>query len=110
MEFTQNDWGQCDIINKSKILAKRGWYKIHDIIQTKYQKYPSNTILKRANVLDKVNKLPYGRLLNMPSHDAYSITMHLRTMSLVETNHKHKEYNSNNITNMRVRKKPCRWP
>ena len=58
MESTQNDWGQCDIINKTKILAKRGSDKIHDIIQTKYQKNPSNTILKHANVLDKVNKLP----------------------------------------------------
>ena len=59
MEFTQNDWGQCDIINKTKILTKRGSDKVHDIIPTKYQKYPSDTILKHANVLSKSNKLPY---------------------------------------------------
>ena len=50
MEFTQNDWGQRDIANKTKILTKRGSDKIHDVILTKYQKYPSNTILKHASV------------------------------------------------------------
>ena len=57
MEFTQNEWGKRDTINKTKVLIKQGPDKIHDIIQTKYKKYPSNTILKYANVLAKVNKL-----------------------------------------------------
>ena len=56
MELTQNDWGQRDTINKTKILTKQGSDKIHDVIPTKYQKYPSNKILKHANVLAKVNK------------------------------------------------------
>ena len=38
-------------------------------IPKKYQKYPSTTILKFENVLDKVNKLPYMCLLNMTPHD-----------------------------------------
>ena len=41
MEFTQNDWGQRDIINKIKILTKLGTDTIHAVISTKYQKYPS---------------------------------------------------------------------
>ena len=45
MEFMQNDWGRRDIINIIKILTKRGSDKIHDAISTKYQKYPSNTII-----------------------------------------------------------------
>ena len=58
MEFTQNDWNQCDIINKIVMLTK--WVKdtIHAVIPTKYQKYPFTTILKHTNVLAKVNKLP----------------------------------------------------
>ena len=56
MDFTQNYWGQRDIINKAKILTKQVSDTIHDVIPTKYQKYPSNTILKYANVLAKVNK------------------------------------------------------
>ena len=70
MEFTQNDWRQRDIINKTKILTKWGLDKIHEAIPTKYHKYPSNTILKHANVLAKWNKLPWGGLLNVPSHEA----------------------------------------
>ena len=58
MEFTQNDWGQRDIINKIVILTKRGTDTIHAVIPEKYQKYPSTTILEHANVLAKVNKLP----------------------------------------------------
>ena len=58
MEFTQNDWGQRDIINKTKILTKRGSDKIHDVMPMKYQKYHSNTILKHANFLAKENKSP----------------------------------------------------
>ena len=56
MEFTQNDWGQRDIINKTKILTKLGLDRIHDDIMTKYQKYPYTTILKYANVLVQLNK------------------------------------------------------
>ena len=58
MEFTKNDWGQRDIVNKTKILNKRGSNKIHDVIMMKYQKCPSNKILKHANVSDKVTKPP----------------------------------------------------
>ena len=60
MEFTQNYWGQRHIITKTKIWTKQGSDKIHDVIPTKYQKYPSNKILKHDNVLAKVNKLPWG--------------------------------------------------
>ena len=56
MEFTQDYWGQCDIINKTKILTKRGSDNIHDVIPSKCQKHPSNKILKQADVLAKVNK------------------------------------------------------
>ena len=58
MESNQNDWGQRDIINKIIILTKRGTDMIHAVIMTKYHKYPSFTILKHANVLDKANKSP----------------------------------------------------
>ena len=58
MDFTQNDWGQHNIINKMIILNKRGSDMIHDVIPTKYQKYFSTTILEHANFLDKVNKSP----------------------------------------------------
>ena len=64
---------------------------IHAIIPTKYQKYTSFTTLKDANVLAKVNKLCYVCLLYMTSHGAYSITIHVRTMTLVEIGHKQKE-------------------
>ena len=36
MEFTQNYWGQCDIINKTKIITQGGSDTIHEIILTKY--------------------------------------------------------------------------
>ena len=58
MEFTQNDCGKHEIINKIIILNKRGSDMIHDVIPTKYQKYFSTTILEHANFLAKVNKLP----------------------------------------------------
>ena len=58
MEFTNNDGGQQDIINKIKILTKRGTDKIHAVIPAKYKKYPSTTIIKHVNVLDKLNKPP----------------------------------------------------
>ena len=50
MEFTQNDWGQRDIMNRIMKLNKQGSDKIHAVIPKKYQKYHSNTILKHANV------------------------------------------------------------
>ena len=55
MDFTHNDWGQRKIINKITIWTKQGTYTIHAVILTKYQKYPSTTILKHANVLAKLN-------------------------------------------------------
>ena len=56
MELTQNDRYQHDIINKIKILTNRVTDKRHAAITKKYQKYPSTTIPKHANVLAKVNK------------------------------------------------------
>ena len=38
MEFTQNNEGQQDIINRIKILAKQGSDKIHEAIPIEYQK------------------------------------------------------------------------
>ena len=58
MEFNQNYWGRRGVINKTKIFSKQGSDMIHDVIPTKYQKHPSKTILKHANVLDKLNKSP----------------------------------------------------
>ena len=58
MNFIQNDWGQRDIINKIKILTKQDTDMIHVVTTTKYHKYPSNTIIKHANVLDELNKSP----------------------------------------------------
>ena len=57
-EFTQNDLGQHDIINKIIILNKLGSDMIYDVIPTKYQKFFSTTILEHANVLVKVDKSP----------------------------------------------------
>ena len=68
--LNKNEQGQRDIINKITILIKQGTDKIHAIIPTKYQKYPSTTILKHTNILDKLNKLPNGRSHNMMPHDA----------------------------------------
>ena len=58
MDFTKNDWGKHDIINKTIILTKWGTDMIHAVIVMKYQKYPSTTILKHANGLAKVYKFP----------------------------------------------------
>ena len=87
MGFTQNDWDQRDIINKIKILTKWGTNMIHDVIPTKYQKYPSITILKHVNVLTKVNKSPWGRLHDITPHDAYSIPIHVHTVTLAYSSH-----------------------
>ena len=35
MEFTQNYWGQNDMINKNKILTKVGTYTLNDVILEK---------------------------------------------------------------------------
>ena len=91
MEFTQNDWGQRDIINKIKILIKRGTDAIHAVILTKYQKYPSTKILKHASVLAKVNKLPSGSVPNRKPHGANSITIHVHTLTLLDISHEQKE-------------------
>ena len=88
--FTQKEWGKRDIINKTKISTKQGPDTIHDVILSKYQKYPSNTILKFANVLAEAIKLPYGRSLSMTPHDTYSIPIHVHTITLSEINHKQK--------------------
>ena len=48
----------------------------------KYQKYPSTTTLKHADVLDNVNKSQYRSLHNITPHGAYIISIHLRTMTL----------------------------
>ena len=91
MVSTHNEGGQRDTINNIIILTKKGAYTIYTIIMTKYQKYPSTTILKHVNVLAKVNKLPYFRLLNMTPRYAYSITIHVRTMTLVDISPTKKE-------------------
>ena len=91
ISFTQNDWGQCDIINRIIILTKRGTDTRHSVIPTKYQKYPSTTILKHMNYLDKLNKSPYVCLLTMAPHDAYSITTNVCTMTISEISHKQKD-------------------
>ena len=59
VKFLQNDCGKCVIINKMMILTKQFTDKTHADIQKKYWKYPSTTILKQVNVLDKENKFPY---------------------------------------------------
>ena len=91
MEVTQNDWGQREITNKIVILTKRSADTIHDFILTKYQKYPSTTILKHANVLEKVNKPPYGSLSNITPHNAYSITIYVYIVMLADSSHEQKE-------------------
>ena len=58
MKLTQNDKGQCGMINKIITLRKRVTETTNAVIPIKYQKYPSNTILKHVIVLDKVNKSP----------------------------------------------------
>ena len=90
MGFTKNDWGQCDIINKIKILTKQVKDTIHASIPTKYQKYRTTTIIKDSNVLDKGNKSPYGHLSNKVPRYAYSITIHVRVLNLADISQKQK--------------------
>ena len=61
------------------------------VILTKYWKYPSTTILKHANILAKVNKFPYESLINMTPHDAYSIIIHERKMTISDISHGKKD-------------------
>ena len=91
MSFTKNDWGQRDIINKITVLTKRGADTIYTSIPMKYQNYHSTTIIKHANVLAKVNKLPYGSSLNVMPHDSYSIKIHVHTMIIAESSHEQKD-------------------
>ena len=81
----------CFIINIIILLTKRGTYRIHSVIPENFHEYPSIKILKRVNVLAKVNKPYYVRLLNMTPHDTYSIPIHVHTMNLTDINHKQKE-------------------
>ena len=74
-----------------RILTKQGTDTIHAVTQKKYHNYPSTTILKHVNVLDKVNKLSYVRLHNMMPHYAYIITIHVRKVTLGEISHEQKE-------------------
>ena len=50
---------------------------MHTIIQTKYQKYPSTTILKHEMFLAEVNKLPYVRLPDTIPHDVEYYNPHM---------------------------------
>ena len=70
------------MINKIIVQNKRGTDMIHVVILTEYHKYPSTTVLKHANILAKVNNSPYVHLLNMTPYGAYSITIHVRTMTI----------------------------
>ena len=91
MSHTHNEWVQRDIINNIIILTKQDADMIYTIIPTKHQNYPSTKILNHANVLAKVNKSPYERLLGMAPHDAYILTIHVLTMTLVYIIHKQKD-------------------
>ena len=90
MSFTQNYWSQRDTIKIYIILTKQGTDTIHDIIPKKYHKYPSTTILKHVNVLSKLNQLTYVCLQNLTPHDDYSITIHIRVMTISEIIHEKK--------------------
>ena len=46
------------------------------------------------DVLDKVNKFPWGRLQNMTPHDAYIIPIHVRIVTLAGISHEQKGYNT----------------
>ena len=56
--LNKNEQGQRDIINKITILIKQSTDMMHAVIPKKHHKYPSTTILKHGNDLDKLNKLP----------------------------------------------------
>ena len=48
-------------------LNQWGTDTMHAVIPTKYQKYPSTTIIKHSNVLIEVSKSPYVHLSNVMS-------------------------------------------
>ena len=70
VSFTYNDSGKRTITNNIIILTKRGADTTYTVILAKYYKYPSTTIIKHANVMATVNKLPCRRLLNITPGDA----------------------------------------
>ena len=72
---------------KNYNLNKRGKDTIHAVIPTSYHKYISTKILKHTNILTKVNNLPYVSLLDMMPYGAYSITINVRTMTILEIIH-----------------------
>ena len=53
-------------------------------------RYNSTKKMRHANDLAKLNKLPWGWLNNMTPHDTYSITIHVRTLTLAEISHEQK--------------------
>ena len=55
---------------------------------TKFQKYPSTTILKHVNILSEANKPPRGCLHHMMPHVAYSITIHVHKMTVADISNK----------------------
>ena len=57
----------------------------------KTSEFPTITILKHVNVWAKVNKSPLARLQNMTPHDAYSITINVRKMTISYISNKKKE-------------------
>ena len=81
----------CFIINIIILLTKRGTYRIHSVIPENFHEYPSIKILKRVNVLAKVNKPYYVRLLNMTPHDAYISTINVHIITMSEISHEQKE-------------------
>ena len=50
--------------------------------------YPPTTVLKHSDVLDEVNKCMCVSLRNMKPHDAYSITIHVCTMTIPDISDK----------------------
>ena len=58
MEFTQNYWGQSDIITKTKILTKRGTDTIYAVILKNIRSIPQPQYLKMRIFLAGVNKFP----------------------------------------------------
>ena len=88
MEFTQNDWGKRDSIDKVIILTKLDTDTIHVINPTKYQNYPLTTMLGHGNVLNQLKKSHYVCLINIKPYDAYSITIHVCTMNISDIIHK----------------------
>ena len=58
MDFTKNDSDQRDIINKIKILTKRGTDSICAAVPNKFQKNTSTKIFNNAIFLAKLNKSP----------------------------------------------------